>query len=150
MNCRPRSQSGFSLLEVIVAFAIAAVALGVLSQIFGQGASNMAVSRDYDSALLLAESLLAEHSIDIDAHETSFSATTNQFRWEVSLQPYITREPAPELTATARGNTTTESQLMQIDVVVGWEQNGKFRSVNLSSLRLLADNRDASTDRNPL
>ena len=141
---RERSQTGFSLLEVIVAFAIAAVALGVLSQIFGQGSRNMSVSRDYDSALMLAESLLAEYGASIDTAEASFSDTAKQYQWEVSVQPYIARESAPELTSTPNDDATNQSRLVQIDVMVDWERNGKSRSVNLSSLRLLAENRDAS------
>ena len=144
MHQRQCLQAGFSLLEVIVAFAIAAIALGVLSQIFGQGTRNMALARDYDNAILLAESLLAEHGVNIATDEASFSATNEQFQWEVLVQPYISRESVPDLTSTPDDDAATQSRLVQIDVVVDWERNGKLRSVNLSSLRLFAENRNAS------
>ena len=137
-------QGGFSLLEVIIAFAIAAIALGVLSQIFGQGTRNMVLSRDYDNAILLAESLLAEHSVNIETDDSLLSAANEKFEWEVSVQPYISREGIPHFFLTSEDDAATQSRLVQIDVVVVWERNGKHRSVNLSSLRLLAEYRSAS------
>jgi general secretion pathway protein I len=139
MNASIEAQTGFSLLEVIVAFAIAAVALGVLSQIFGQGARNMALAQDYDSALMLADSLLAEYGAGAGTHEASFSEQTDQFHWTVTLQPYSAHEGATSLNPASTGDAATLSQLMQIDVDVAWERNTKSRSINLSSLRLVSD-----------
>ena len=150
MNVQGRSQSGFSLLEVIVAFAIAAIALGVLSQIFGQGARNMSLSGDYDKALMLADSLLTEYGIDAGSEETSFSDASGQFEWAVSIGPYITRHAEPDLAPASDNNATAQSPLVQIDVTVGWERNGKTRSVNVSSLRFVADNDNASASQKRL
>ena len=133
---RLQVQRGFSLLEVIVAFALAAIALGVLSQIFGQGARNMALAEDYDSALLLAESLLAEHGTLATSNETLISERTGQFQWTVSIQPVSAPEETPQFTPAPDRDAATPAQLVRIDVDVAWERNQKSRSVNLSSLRL--------------
>ena len=143
MHRRHYLQGGFSLLEVIIAFAIAAIALGVLSQIFGQGTRNMVLSRDYDNAILLAESLLAEHSVNIETDDSLLSAANEKFEWEVSVQPYISREGIPHFFLTSEDDAATQSRLVQIDVVVDWERDGKHRSVSLSSLRLLAEYHNA-------
>jgi len=148
MHRRHYLQGGFSLLEVIIAFAIAAIALGVLSQIFGQGTRNMVLSRDYDNAILLAESLLAEHSVNIETDDSLLSAANEKFQWEVSVQPYISREGIPDLTLTPEDDAATQSRLVQIDVVVDWERDGKRRSVSLSSLRLLAEYHNAPPFKN--
>ncbi len=53
-----RRQGGISLLEVLVAFAIMALSLGVLMQIFGSGARAALRSEDYTKAVLVAQSAL--------------------------------------------------------------------------------------------
>lgn len=54
-------QRGFSLLEVLVAFAILSIALGVLLQIFATGMRNVGLSEEYSQAALYAESILAAY-----------------------------------------------------------------------------------------
>lgn len=51
-------QRGFSLLEVLVAFAILSLSLGVLLQVFATGLRNAGVTDDYTRATLYAESIL--------------------------------------------------------------------------------------------
>ena len=56
---RSKSQGGYSLLEVLVAFAILALAVGTILSLFATGLRNTAVASDYARALTLAESQLA-------------------------------------------------------------------------------------------
>ena len=58
-------QAGFSLLEVLVAFAILALSLGVLLQIFSRAMSTTAVSGSYSRAAAMAEARLAEVGVTI-------------------------------------------------------------------------------------
>ena len=80
---------GFSLLEVLVAFAILAVSLGVLMQIFSLGLRNVAVEEGYTRAVLLAESKLAGLGIEepLQPGETTGSFD-DEYRWHVTVQPY--------------------------------------------------------------
>ena len=57
-------QSGFSLLEVLVAFSILALALGVLLQSFSTGMRGVTQSGLYSRATLLAESIFARAGRD--------------------------------------------------------------------------------------
>ena len=55
---RGRSQRGLSLIEVLVAFVVLALTLGVILQIFSGGLRNARLSDAYTRALLLAETRL--------------------------------------------------------------------------------------------
>ena len=61
MRTRPRSgESGFTLLEVLVAFAVLAVLVVPILQVFGGGLGTTESARAYTTAALLARSKLAE------------------------------------------------------------------------------------------
>ena len=48
---------GFSLLEILIAFAIMAVAITIVLRIFGSGVNNSVISEEYTLGMQLAESL---------------------------------------------------------------------------------------------
>ena len=104
MRRRRHHQDGFSLLEVVVAFAIAAMALAVLSRIFGQGARHLALAKDYTEAMVLSDSLLAEYGNMKDPATRSYADSTGRFRWVVAVRPYLIADdpPIPDSPAASR------------------------------------------------
>ena len=125
-------QAGFSLLEVLVAFAIATLSLTVLSQIFGRNAHNLDLTRDYDRAAVLAENLMAEYGAP-QTSEDEISDSVDQFRWQVRIEPYLTAE-SDEPTSNANDEPPAGgAQLVQIVVDVDWTERGRTRSVSLKA-----------------
>ena len=61
-----RHQQGFTILEILVAFVIATLAIGTLMQIFSTGMRNVSVTGDYARATELARSQL-EQSAEVTA-----------------------------------------------------------------------------------
>lgn len=59
----PARQAGFSLLEVLVAFVILALSLGVILQIVSTGLRNAVLAEEYAVASAYASSKLAELSL---------------------------------------------------------------------------------------
>ena len=131
-----RRQRGFSLLEVMVAFAILAISLGVLMQIFSRASRATHVAAQYSRAASLAESRLEAVGSAIPLEEGTVSGEPeNGYAWEVAIVPV----DAAELTGSAGGDALGFQSPVQPYRVVAttiWEDGGKARRLTLSTLRL--------------
>jgi general secretion pathway protein I len=122
-------QSGYTLIEVLVAFVILALALTVLLRIFSGGLRNVSVSSDYATATLIAESRLAAAGIDVPLRPGETSGTEGErFAWTVSVQDY---QPWPGYRSAARG-----VDAFRVTVTVEWPHGDRTRTVGLSTVRL--------------
>jgi general secretion pathway protein I len=120
-----RSPAGFTLLEVVVAFAILSIAIVASIQGFAQGLRLLKTAGDHQQAMLLADQKIRE--VVIPAEE-NVSGTEGAFTWERT----ITRVPAPEL---QRTRATEPWRVYRIAVRVGW---GDQRQVELATMRTTA------------
>jgi general secretion pathway protein I len=125
-------QSGYTLIEVLVAFMILALALTVLLRFFSGGLRNESVSSDYAVATLIAESRLAAAGIDIPLRPGETSGTEGErFEWTVSVQDY---QPWPGYRSAAKG-----VDAYRVTVTVEWPHGDNTRRVGLSTVRLLTE-----------
>ena len=125
-----RWSGGFTLLEVLVAFTVLAISLGVLFQIFSTGMRASRSAEEYTRATLLAESKLAAIGIT-DALEEG--ETTGDFEdgfaWRVAIRPYRLDGPEAE-------GLPPPIEAYEVVVTVSWGQGSGERSVSLTTLRL--------------
>jgi general secretion pathway protein I len=123
-----RRQSGFSLLEVLVAFAILAISLGVLMEIFSRATITAIASAQYSQAATIAESLLNEVGVALTLEEGSVSGETESgFSWEITMVRLDLSEEFPfEPPATA----------YRVNATVLWFDAGRPRSLAVSTLKL--------------
>ncbi|HOW62067.1 MAG TPA: type II secretion system protein [Candidatus Contendobacter sp.] len=127
MTARTR-QHGFSLLEVLVAFAILSVSLGVLLQAFATGLRNAGMADDYTQATLYAESILAAYGREQPLREGVREGPINdRFAWRGAVSAYAENMPDPE---------KTRMRAWRISVQVFWRGLAQTRSVTLETLRL--------------
>ncbi len=129
--CHMRSagnQQGFSLLEVLVAFTILALTLGVLTQVFSRALNTAALSSNYGRATALAEAGLALVGIDIPLEPgTRAGETDDGLQWQVQVTPY----PAGDLLP---GDLPLPAYVITSEVA--WETARGNRRVSLFTLRL--------------
>lgn len=118
---------GFSLLEVVVAFAILAVSLGVLYQIFSAAAQRAGLLQQYDRAVSLAESKLArigtEEPLLIGRFSDKFD---DDYRWVSTVEPLdVKRTSTPvrspalfyRVTVAVARNETEQTPLVTLTTV---------------------------------
>lgn len=119
---------GFSLLEVIVAFSILSLSLGVLMQIFSGSLNNATVARDQTEATLVAQSLLAVAGVDSELMPGEARGRHGErFYWQLLAEPvevHLADQPARELWT------------VRAKVVWGGTHGEKERSVVLTTLRV--------------
>ncbi len=136
-----KHQRGYSLLEVIVAFALLALALTLLLGSLS-GASRQVHAADLRTrAVLHAQSLLALSGVDAPLQEGRQQGQweDGRYRWELQVVPFV--EPRSSVPASA-ASATTGPQLAELSLQVRWgEREGE--QLQWRTLRLLPPTQDA-------
>jgi general secretion pathway protein I len=83
-----RREQGFTLIEVIVAFAIFALSIGAIFEIFHQAVRTSERVRERNLAWLTAQSLLSELRIQDAPWPYEQRGVSGQVRWWIDVQPY--------------------------------------------------------------
>lgn len=143
-----RSQ-GFSLLEVLVAFAILGISIGVIFQIFSTGLRAAKLSEEYTYATVLAESKLAGIGVQTPYEEGVEEGTFNdKYGWRTTILPYeepegvtvvpygIAEEEVAKLEEEFEAIMNAPVSPYLVSVEVFWKKADKERSVVLKTLRL--------------
>lgn len=132
MRARRSRATGFTLIEVVVAFVMLSLVLAVSFEIFSTGLRRAGDLDDYSRALLLAQSKLAAAGTEEQFKEGQAQGETEdrRFRWAVG----ITRtdeglpDPKPPVSVYA---------LFRVDVKVAWVgADSREHSLSLSTLGL--------------
>jgi general secretion pathway protein I len=139
-RCGSSRQKGYSLLEVVVALAIAATALAALLQAGGSQAHYAALAREYAAATVLAESMLARTGRDIRLEPgTRQGRFDDTFHWRRTVTVYGTDAPL------RHGATPPPVTPYEVTVTVSWRTGDRLRDVTLRTLRLNPEAADAAT-----
>jgi len=127
--CRRSDESGFTLIEVLVAFAIAAILLLPLLRSFSTGIGTATRTDAATEATLIAQSTLAGMG-DVVALSDGASIRQQQgpFRVSASVRRYHGDDAAsrPVLTVVP----------YDVAVTVEWREGARARSITLRTLRL--------------
>lgn len=120
---RLRHQRGLSLLELIVAVTIMAVAMGVLYRASGGSVRSTEDLGNYQRAVLLAKSLLAARDV-IPEEGWNEAGQSAGYLWTVRSRPY-----------TAASAATRLRPLHELEIQITWLERGQEKHLALTTLR---------------
>src|ERR1700746_433097 len=132
MNAERTSQSdGFTLLEVVVALAISAVALVGLFQAGSGGLFAVDTAARVQEAVQRAQSPLAAVGRDAALTQGDFTDDDGDgYRWRLTVRPVMSRQ-----VLAVGGSTTATETLFDVEVAISWPGRSGDRSVVLKTLR---------------
>ncbi len=133
-------QSGFSLLEILIAFSILALSLSIMLKIFSGGLNTAGVAEDYNVAVQIAETLMAKTGVETPLQNgESTGQEHDKYHWRVLVTPF-------EFTAKNFDATTLGVVLYKVRVTVNWgdelprhraDPDVDGRQVELTTLKLV-------------
>ena len=122
------NNDGFSLLEVIVALAIMAMGFVTVLQLFSGSIRSVSLSEQYLKGTTLAHSKLGELEVNnysVTEFEGIFPDEKN-YRWQLQVSPHTSPLNSKE----------NNIQLSKVTLNVLWEDAGKARDIELSTLKV--------------
>lgn len=130
-----RSQRGYTLLEVIVAFAVLALALALLLGALSGSTRQVRWSADAGRAALLAQSLLDQIGVGevLQPGTSGGELEAGRFRWTLDVVPYTD--------AAASASPVRDAfapRLLRLQLTMHWGEGGPREQLQLSTLRLVA------------
>ena len=122
--------NGFSLLEILVAFSILAISLGILLKIFSSGVNTAMIAEDYTVATQIAESLMAKTGIEEPLAVGESSGTeVEKYHWRVSVENSSNLADVEE-------EIEDDLSLLAVRVTVQWGDEGRNqRTVELNTVK---------------
>ena len=126
------AEAGFTLLEVVVAVAIAGLALVGLFQAGSMGVFSVDTAARAEEALQRAQSHLAAVGRDAALIQGDASGDDGGgYRWRLLVEPQAQRQGVgPD------GVTPQNTTLFSVAVAISWQSHGHERAVVLRTLRL--------------
>ena len=135
---RMRTQAGYTLIEIIVAFAILALGLTLLLGTLSGATRQVRQAGDAGRAALHAQSLLDEFGELPQPGTREGDLDEGRYRWRLDVAPW--NDPAPR--SGPRRSDPNAGRLLRLQVQVAWGEGGPSERLQVSSLRLVVPRAD--------
>jgi general secretion pathway protein I len=134
VSLTPAAQRGFTLIEVVVAFALLAMAMALLLGTLTGAARQVRWASDAGRASLHAQSLLDQTGMGevLQPGRSDGTFEDGRYRWTLSVEPFA------DLPASQAGVDPFAPRLLRLALAVQWREGGPGERLELQSLRLVA------------
>ena len=133
----PRRARGFTLIEVILAFALLALGLTILLGILSGATQQVRWADDAGRAAMHAQTLLAQQGVGVPLERGHTEGVFEQgrYRWTLDVEPWqdpslVRDNPQPR--------DPNAAQLFALDLHVQWGDATPRNRLRIQSLRLVA------------
>jgi general secretion pathway protein I len=137
MNRRaPANERGFTLLEVMLAFVLLAMLMGLAISAMSNGLRQVRRAQDQTRATLYAQSLLDGLGVlaPMAPGQRDGTFEAGRYRYRLDIRP--TRDPAPIIAVpTAVTSATPTTVLYRVALQVEWGDAAAGQRLNFTSLR---------------
>ena len=128
-----RAQAGYTLIEIVVAFAILALGLTLLLGTLSGATRQVRQAGDAGRAALHAQAVLAEFGELPQPGGRDGELEQGRYRWHLEVAPWSDPEPRRG----PRRSDPNAARLLHLRLQVDWGEGGPRQRVQLSSLRLV-------------
>lgn len=135
------SQRGYTLLEVLVAFSLLAIGLGMLLAILSSGVHAVGNASDATRAALYAESLFDTLGADqrLRAGRSQGVFENGHFHWTLDITPFQPPVPAPVAAGPPGGEQTqplqVDNSMVRVVLLVNWGPGPSPKALRVETLR---------------
>lgn len=138
---RARTQQGYTLIEVIVAFSLLALALTLLLGTLSGATRQVRWAADAGRAALHAQSLLDEVGVGepIRPGVREGELEDGQYRWRIEARPWVDPTTPPDAPRDVGG-----PRLYELRLSMQWRQGGPRERLQLRTLRLSVPPQDGT------
>ena len=128
-----RNAAGYTLIEIIVAFAILALGLTLLLGTLSGATRQVRAAGDAGRAALHAESLLDEFGNLPQPQHREGELEQGRYRWQLDVEPW----QDPSASTSASPVDPNAARLLHLRLQVAWGEGTPAQRVEATSLRLV-------------
>lgn len=132
LPCRSTS-SGFTLIEVLLAFVVFALSFSLVLEIISGSMRNTVRAREYTEVALITQSVMDRVGLDIPLKEgTQASGESGVYRWELQINPFAgTADTARSMDL----QELTGIDLLEVEFIISWGENAREQSNRFSTVK---------------
>lgn len=131
----PRRNSGFTLLELLLAFVVFALSFATVLEILSGSMRNTVRARHYSEAALTAQSLMDQVGLEIPL-EAGYSANGEEgpYAWQIQIYEYASTGENPY---SVELSELTGIELLQVDLAVSWGERPREQTRYFSTIKAI-------------
>ena len=123
-----KNQSGFTIMEILVAVMLLAISFTIIMQQFSLGLKNISMSETYTQAVSYARNIMEETFSDTSIKEGQVNGVIKErYAWQRNIK------------LLSVGNAQSSLPLVEyeINVSVSWQFSGKEKRIELTTMKVM-------------